>query len=72
MQFSRAFSVLSLEVEAKTIEKPFLDKGLELVVDGSDTKYIKKILRYLILADKLTNAETLERLIITEETLALQ
>ena len=41
---SRKDGLLSLENEVSTIDDPFLKKGLQMVVDGTDPELVKNIL----------------------------
>ncbi len=41
---ARKDGLLSLEDEAKKLENPFLQKGIQLIVDGSDPRTIEEIL----------------------------
>lgn len=49
---ARADGLLALEEESKTIEDPFLKKGIQLAVDGTDPDALKKTLRAEVTAMK--------------------
>jgi chemotaxis protein MotA len=49
---ARAEGLLALEEEAKSIEDPFLKKGIQLAVDGTDPEALKKTLRAEVSAMK--------------------
>ena len=41
---ARREGLLALEAEAETLEEPFLKKGIQLIVDGTDPELVRKIL----------------------------
>lgn len=49
---ARREGLLALEGEAKSIEDPFLRKGIELAVDGTDPEELREILEAEILSKK--------------------
>ena len=41
---ARREGLLALEMEAETLDEPFLKKGIQLIVDGTDPELVRKIL----------------------------
>lgn len=69
---ARQKGIIDLEIEISREQNLFLKTAAYLVIDGRDPALIKQILQSLILADKYSGAELLNRLLVAEGVLAIQ
>jgi len=64
---ARQYGLLSLEHDVDKVEDPFLQAGLRLVIDGTDTEILERMLR-----NQIESYEQEERISIGEATLWME
>jgi len=69
---ARAENLFALEAIIKTEEDLFLREGMMMIIDGFDAEHVQRILSKLILSDRRTGAELLQRLVMVEGILGIQ
>ena len=72
MEQARREGLLALEDGIEKISPFYFQKGLQMILDGSDPEDIKRIMISIVVSGNYRGAELLERMVILEGILSLQ